>query len=61
MHIASAGSFLAQEDNKRWGHMVSDVFNDKNAFYDNLPLSIVCHIGPGAFGIGIGRKIREEK
>jgi len=61
VHIASGGSFLTQEDSERWRQMVSDAFNDKNAFYDNLPLSIVCHIGPGAFGIGISRKIREEK
>lgn len=54
---AAAGSFLTEEDTAAWKTMVQDVFPERSTHYDPLTCSVSCHVGPGAFGLGICRKL----
>lgn len=38
--------------------MACEVFAGEDIKYDPLTFSISCHVGPGAFGMGISKKIR---
>lgn len=53
VRIATAGSGLTEEEAEAWRAVVADAFPDHDVIYVNLPLSIVCHTGPGALGIGL--------
>lgn len=37
--------------------MAWDVFEGEDLKYDPLTFSISCHVGSGAFGMGISRKL----
>ncbi len=37
--------------------MIWKVFGEKEVDYDPLTFSIGCHVGPGAFGMGISKNI----
>lgn len=53
IRIATAGSGLTDEEAEAWRIAVADAFPGYDVTYSKLPLSIVCHTGPGALGIGI--------
>ena len=55
--IAAAGSFLSAEEEAAWLAMARDTFPGEDIRCDPLALSIGCHVGPGAFGMAVTRRI----
>lgn len=51
--IPTAGSFINEEDAKAWVQRAADYFPNNKVFYNMLSLSIACHTGPNACGLGI--------
>ena len=58
IYVGVAGSFGKKEEHQEWMEMVREMFPWEDVKYDPLTFSIRCHVGPGAFGMGISRKIR---
>lgn len=59
IYVGVAGSFGSKEDDREWMEMAQEVFAGEDIKYDPLTFSIGCHVGPGAFGMGISRKINK--
>ena len=57
IRIGVASSILDDEKSKEWLQMVQSAFPDEDIHYDPLTFSIGCHVGPGAFGMGITKKL----
>lgn len=57
IRVGVAGSFVDSEQNQEWMDMASELFSEEEINYDPLTFSIGCHVGPGAFGMGISKKI----
>lgn len=57
IRIGVAGSFLHEEEDQEWLEMVKAAFPGEEIYYDRLTFSISCHVGPGAFGMGISAKL----
>lgn len=57
VHIGAAGSFLQEEEQAEWLEMIADKFAGQVVHYDPLTCSIGCHVGPGAFGMGISQTL----
>ena len=57
IRIGVAGSFLREEDDREWLEMAKAAFPGEEIYYDRLTFSIGCHVGPGAFGMGISAKL----
>lgn len=57
IRVGVAGSFLHEEEDREWLEMVKAAFPGEEVCYDRLTFSIGCHVGPGAFGMGISAKI----
>lgn len=57
IRVGVAGSFVDSEQDQEWMDMASEVFSGEEINYDPLTFSIGCHVGPGAFGMGISKKI----
>ena len=57
IRIGVAGSFLHEEEDREWLEMVKAAFPGEEVYYDRLTFSIGCHVGPGAFGMGISAKL----
>lgn len=57
IRIGAAGSFLHEEEEREWLEMVKTAFPGEEVYYDRLTFSIGCHVGPGAFGMGVSAKI----
>ncbi|MDO5346514.1 MAG: DegV family protein [Lachnospiraceae bacterium] len=55
--VGAASSFPDREGDLEWMGMVKEAFPGEEIHYDPLTFSIGCHVGPGAFGMGISRKI----
>ena len=53
----ASGSFDDKDDELEWRAMAADAFPGEPIQYDPLTLSISSHTGPGAFAMGISRKI----
>ncbi len=51
--LATAGSFVNPAMETVWLDMVRQAFPGMDVFYDPLPLSLTCHMGPNTFGIGV--------
>ena len=51
--IGCAGSFLDPADAEAWQKAVQEVFPGIGIFYNDLSLSVCCHTGPNAAGVGI--------
>lgn len=51
--VAMAGTALPQEEIEYWGEELKKTFPYADFYYDPLSLSIGCHTGPGALGMGI--------
>lgn len=58
IYVGVAGSFSKKEEHQEWMEMAQEVFAGEDIKYDPLTFSIGCHVGPGAFGMGISKKIR---
>lgn len=58
IYVGVAGSFSKKEEHQEWMEMANEVFAGEDIKYDPLTFSIGCHVGPGAFGMGISKKIR---
>lgn len=58
LRVGAAGSFSNQEEDREWMAMAQEVFGEEEICYDPLTFSIGCHVGPGAFGMGISKKVR---
>lgn len=59
LEIGATGTFRTKEDAEHWRALVEEHFPNIDVFYDPLSLSIGCHVGPDATGIGICPKHRE--
>lgn len=59
IYVGVAGSFISKEEHQEWMDMARKVFAGEDIRYDSLTFSIGCHVGPGAFGMGISRKINK--
>lgn len=57
VRVGAAGSFLRKEEDQEWFEMVKESFPGEEVFYNRLTFSVSCHVGPGAFGMGISKKI----
>ena len=57
IHIGAAGSFVEPEEHTEWLEMVQEMFPGEEICYDPLTISIGCHVGAGAFGMGISRRM----
>nr|WP_326183803.1 DegV family protein [uncultured Oscillibacter sp.] len=57
IRVGAAGSFLHEEEDREWLEMVKTAFPGEEVYYDRLTFSIGCHVGPGAFGMGISVKL----
>ncbi len=51
--IGCAGSFLDDEGAKNWQDRIQSAFPGIETYYDPLSLSVCCHTGPNAAGVGI--------
>lgn len=58
IYVGVAGSFGKKEEHQEWMEMIQEMFPWEDVKYDPLTFSISCHVGPGAFGMGISKKIR---
>ena len=58
IYVGVAGSFGRKEEHQEWVEMVNEVFPYEDVKYDPLTFSVSCHVEPGAFGMGISKKIR---
>lgn len=59
LRVGVAGSFGNREDDREWMAMAQEVFGGEEIGYDPLTFSVGCHVGPGAFGMGISKKVNE--
>lgn len=57
IRVGVAGSFVNKEEHQEWMEMAGEVFAGEEINYDPLTFSISCHVGAGAFGMGISKKI----
>ena len=53
LHIGAAGAGLSPEEQHAWTSMIQESFPEVSVYYDPLPISLICHCGPGAVGIGV--------
>ena len=54
---AAAGSFLNEADAQQWKTLCQELFPDQIPHYDPLTCSVGCHVGPGAFGMALARRL----
>lgn len=55
--LGVSGSFTDEEDEAEWICMAQTAFPERQIHYDPLSLSIAAHVGPGAFGMSVSRRI----
>lgn len=55
--IAAAGSFVDKAEERDWICMAQEVFPGRLIRYDPLAFSVGCHVGPGAFGMAISKRV----
>lgn len=55
--VASAGTFLSKAEEREWICMAQEVFPGRTIRYDPLAFSIGCHVGPGAFGMAVSKRL----
>lgn len=57
IRVGVAGSFVDRKEHQEWMDMAREIFKGEDINYDPLTFSIGCHVGPGAFGMGISKKL----
>ena len=55
--VGTAHTYRTPEDIRDWQQTLEDSFPGIPAFHGELALSIGCHTGPGAFGMGVVRRV----
>ena len=55
--IGAAGTFLSREEKDEWIAMARAAFPGRDIRYDSLACSIGCHVGPGAFGMAVSKRV----
>ena len=55
--VAAAGTFLSKAEEREWICMAQEVFPGRTIRYDPLAFSIGCHVGPGAFGMAVSKRL----
>lgn len=55
--IAAAGSFIEKAEEAEWISMAQEAFPGRTIHYDPLAFSIGCHVGPGAFGMAVSKRV----
>lgn len=60
LRIGAAGSFREPKESACWEAMVKEAFPKDTVRCDPLTLSIACHVGPDAFGMGISSFVVKE-
>lgn len=58
--VAASGTFLTKAEEQEWICMAQKAFPDYTIRYDPLALSIGCHVGPGAFAMGVCGRLRSR-
>ena len=56
-HVGTAHTYRTQEEIQAWQQTLEENFPTIPATHGELALSIACHTGPGAFGMGVVRRI----
>ena len=56
-HVATAHTYRTQDEIQAWQKALEDNFPGIPATHGELALSIGCHTGPGAFGMGVVRRV----
>lgn len=56
-HVATAHTYRTQDEIQAWQKALEDSFPGIPATHGELALSIGCHTGPGAFGMGVVRRV----
>ncbi len=56
LSIGAAGTCLSEEEQLNWKHALEEAFPGADVFYNPLSVSIGCHTGPGAVGVGLSVK-----
>ena len=57
IHVATAHTYRTQDEIQAWQKTLEDSFPGIPATHGELALSIGCHTGPGAFGMGVVRRV----
>lgn len=57
LQAAAAGSFWKEDEAEEWKGLCQTLFPDQTPHYDPLTCSIGCHVGPGAFGMALARRL----
>ena len=57
IRVDASGSFDRREEEDEWRALAAQAFPGEPIQYDPLTLSIASHTGPGAFAMGISRRI----
>lgn len=55
--VGTAHTYRTPEEVRDWQRTLEDNFPGIPAFHGELALSIGCHTGPGAFGVGLVRRV----
>lgn len=53
LSIGTAGSLTDEREAKEWYKTVKNEFPQAHTFYNDLSMSLCCHIGPNAMGISV--------
>ena len=59
--VGTAHTYRTPEEIRDWQRTLEDNFPGLPAFHGELALSIGCHTGPGAFGLGLVRRVELPK
>ena len=57
IRVDASGSFDRKEEEEEWLALAAQAFPGEPVQYDPLTLSVASHTGPGAFAMGISRRI----
>lgn len=53
----AAGSFTSRDEEGEWISMARSAFPGRDIRYDPLAFSIGSHVGPGAFGMAVSKRV----
>ena len=60
-HVGTAHTYRTREETQAWQQTLEENFPGIPATHGELALSIACHTGPGAFGMGLVRRVDVPK
>ncbi len=55
--IGAAGTFISKDEEEEWINMAHGAFPGRDIRYDPLAFSIGSHVGPGAFGMAVSKRV----